>query len=110
VLFRSSVRGAGGEIAGLRVAADGEFAYFDGTKRIRTTRKLDDTSWYGARITVDVAKQRVAIRLTDDAGRSLVTASGLHWRIPTAVEPREVCIRASGAAATVDLDTLQVSR
>jgi hypothetical protein len=105
-----SVRGAGGEIAGLRVAADGEFAYFDGTKRIRTTRKLDDTSWYGARITVDVAKKRVAIRLVDDGGRSLVTASGLHWRIPTAIEPREVCIRASGAAATVDLDTLQVSR
>jgi hypothetical protein len=105
-----SVRGAGGEIAGLRVAADGTFAYFDGTKRIRTTRHLDDASWYAARITVDVAKKRVAIRLTDAAGRSLVAVSGLHWRIPTAVEPRDVCIRATGAASTIDLDTLQVSR
>jgi hypothetical protein len=104
------VRGVGGEIQGLRIAADGEFSFFDGAVRQRPGIRLAGGRWYRARLDIDVVKQSVALVLTDAADKTVVKQSGLDWRTKEPGQPRRVCFQVSGTPASLDVDRVTVSR
>jgi hypothetical protein len=104
------LRGAGGEITGLRVAEDGEFSFFDGAVRQRPGIRLVDGRWYRARLDIDVAKQTVDLLLTNAAGKTVVRRAGLDWRTSEPGQPRRVCFQVSGTPAYLDVDRVTVSR
>ncbi len=104
------LRGAGGEVTGLRIAEDGEFSYFDGAVRQRPGIRLVDGRWYRARLDIDVAKQTVGLVLTNQAGKTVVKRAGLDWRTKEPGQPRRVCFEVSGTPATLDVDRVTVSR
>ncbi len=104
------IRGAGGEVTGLRIAEDGEFSFFDGAVRQRPGIRLVDGRWYRARFNIDVAKQTVNLVLTNAAGKTVVRRLGLDWRTKEPGQPRRVCFQVSGTPASLDVDRITVSR
>jgi hypothetical protein len=104
------IRGAGGEVMGLRIAEDNEFSFFDGAVRRRPGIRLVDGRWYRARLDIDVVKQSAALVLTNAAGKTVVKQSGLDWRTKDPGQPRRVCFQVSGTPASLDVDQVTVSR
>ncbi len=104
------VRGAAGEMLGLRVAEDGEFSYFDGAVRQRPGIRLVDGRWYRARFDIDVVKQSANLHLTNAAGKNVIKRAGLDWRTDEPGQPRRVCFQVSGTPASLDVDRITVSR
>jgi hypothetical protein len=104
------IRGAGGEVMGLRIAEDNEFSFFDGAVRQRPGIRLVDGRWYRARLDIDVVKQSAALVLTNAAGKTVVKQSGLDWRTKDPGQPRRVCFQVSGTPASLDVDQVTVSR
>ena len=104
------IRGAGGEVMGLRIAEDNEFSFFDGAVRQRPGIRLVDGRWYRARLDIDVVKQSAALVLTNAAGKTVVKQSGLDWRTKEPGQPRRVCFQVSGTPASLDVDRVTVSR
>jgi hypothetical protein len=104
------IRGAGGEVMGLRIAEDNEFSFFDGAVRQRPGIRLVDGRWYRARLDIDVVKQSAALVLTNAAGKTVVKQSGLDWRTKDPGQPRRVCFQVSGTPASLDVDRVTVSR
>ena len=104
------IRGAGGEVTGLRIAEDGEFSFFDGAVRLRPGTRLVDGRWYRARLDIDVARRTVDLTLTNAAGKTVVKRTGLDWRTKEPGQPRRVCFQVSGTPATLDVDRVTVSR
>jgi hypothetical protein len=121
VVFRPSVGGTGeirplgirteaGEIVGLRIAADGEFSFFDGAVKQRPVIHLADGRWYRARLNIDVVKRLADLVLVNAAGKTIVKRTGLHWRTNLPAQPRRVCFQVSGTPASLDVDRITVSR
>jgi hypothetical protein len=106
----ATVRIPGGEIVSLRAAADGQFSYFDGPTRVRTDLRLTDGRWYRARLDIDIVGRRTDIRILTAGDTAVLTRSGVAWRTDRAAEPDRVCVRVSGASATLDIDSVVVSR
>lgn len=106
----ATVRIPGGEIVSLRAAADGQFSYFDGPTRVRTDLRLTDGRWYRARLDIDIVGRRTDISLRTAGDTEVLARSGVAWRTDRAAEPDRVCVRVSGASATLDIDSVVVSR
>ena len=106
----ATVRIPGGEIVGLRAGADGAFSYFDGQRRVRTDLSLADGRWYRARLGIDIAKRQTSIRIFGTGDSPLLTRTGVGWRTDQDGQPNRVCFRVSGGAATLDVDSIIVSR
>jgi hypothetical protein len=104
------VSGAGGEVAGLRIADDGEFSYFDGAVRQRPGTHLADGRWYRARLDIDVNGKSADLLLANAAGKTIIKKTGLDWRTNEPGQPRKVCFQVSGTPATLDVDRVTVSR
>jgi len=106
----ATVRIPGAEIVGLRVDGDGLFSYFDGDRRERTAVSLVDGRWYRAVLDIDVAARQADIRIAGPGGDAVFARSGAGWRTDKAAEPSRVCFRVSSGAATLDIDSILVSR
>ncbi len=104
------VRGAGGEVMGLRIAEDGEFSYFDGAVRQRPGTHLADGRWYRARLDIDVNGKSADLLLANAAGKTIIKKTGLDWRTNEPGQPRKVCFQVSGTPAILDVDHVTVSR
>jgi hypothetical protein len=84
------VRGAGGELASIRLR-NGEVVYGDGIERIRSELVLVPGRWYRSVLTLDLATKTYAIELYDAANDSLLLQDdGLAWRTDSPVVNR-VC-------------------
>ena len=103
-----SLRGAGGEAASVRVTERGEFAWFDGATKVRTTAIVDPGRWYRVRVGVDQVAKTYTLTLGADGRDPAVDRTGIDWRQPEVPSVRDLCLETAIGDADLTIDVAEV--
>ncbi len=107
----TEVHGSGVQAASVRFSRSGVFAYIKGAIKIRTPVRFRGGIWYHSIVVVHVASRTYDWRITNAAGRRLVSVSGIAWRDPPTAPLDRVCLRVPGGSGiALDWDDIQVTR
>lgn len=99
-----SLRGPGGEAATVRVSERGEFAWFDGPTKVRTTPIFEADTWYRVHAVVDQVAKTYAFTISPDRGDPIVERSGIDWRDPAVPAVGDICLETAVGAPDLTID------
>lgn len=113
-----ALRGSGGDVTSIRFGQGGTFSYYDGAVKARSEVAWSPGRWYRFRATADPVSRSVAIVVIDEAsGASVLSASGIAWRVPEVVAASTVCVQLpsgpavpGGRVPTLAFDDVTVSQ
>jgi hypothetical protein len=88
-----AMRGIGDEVSGLRILADGSWAYRDGADRVVTEAGWAPKTWYRVTITADLAARTYTAEVRNDAGQVVLDLPAQPW-LGAPAELDEVCVQA----------------
>ncbi len=106
-----SVRGPGGETASVRVTRHRLLAYYDGVRKVTTTRAVAAGVWYRSTIVIRPDTHTFDWTLSSAAGKAIFRIARVHWRQPAVLALDTFCTQAAqGRGSSILLDDLEVLR
>ena len=104
-----SVRGSGGETASIRVTDLGQWAWFNGTVKVRPGPTVRPRTWYRLTVRVDQEKRTYDMQVTTDSGGPVVSATGMRWRSNDVRTVGSVCLETAGTPPRQVIDLGEVT-
>ena len=87
-----------------RFCLRGEFAWFDGPTKVRTTPIFEADTWYRVHAVVDQVARTYAFTISPDRGDPIVERSGIDWRDPTVPAVGDICLETAVGASDLTID------